>query len=184
MKYVILFFTLIFFSACTPKYKTTYSYIPPATPNAQACVKECGEKLATCKALCKSNFEICAKKAEQIGKKNYEQKMQGYYRALEQYTRQMEMYQMQRDLFWYDDFYYYDRGIGFYAPFGPRLLLGPSPAYTYPRPVKPNLQQEILQAQLKNCRIDCKCTDAYDNCFRGCGGKVVQKKVCIENCPK
>ncbi|RUM62971.1 MAG: hypothetical protein DSZ05_09345 [Sulfurospirillum sp.] len=184
MKYVIFFLTLLFFTACTPKYKNTYSYIAPKSPDAQQCVQQCKEELATCKALCKSNFEICAKKAETIGKKNYEAKMKNYYQALEAYARQMEMYNFQRELFWFDDFDYYRNGFGYYGPFGPRLMIGPSPMYSYPRPVKPNLQQEILQAQLKNCRIDCKCIDAYDKCFEACGGKIVQKRVCIKNCPK
>ena len=119
-----------------------------------------------------------------IGKKSYEAKMKNYYNALENYARRVEMYNFQRELFWFDDFDYSCNSFSFYGPFGPHLIIGPSPVYSYPRPVKPNLQQEILQAQLKNCRIDCKCMDSYDKCFGICGGKVVRKKVCIGNCPK
>ncbi len=184
MRYILLMLLLLFFTACTPKYKTLYSYKEPKTPQTQMCVKSCKEKLATCRALCKSNFEICTKEAEKIGKRNYEKKLQNYYKALEEYTRRVEMYNLERELFWYDDFYYYRRGYGVYSPFGARLILGPSPSYSIPKPVKPTLQQEIMNAQLKHCRIDCKCLSAYDDCFKSCGGEVIEKKICIENCPK
>ncbi len=184
MKYLLLLFALLFLSACTPKYRTVYNYVTPQDTQAQACVKTCKEKLATCKALCKSNFDICAKRAEKIAKARYEKRLQNYYKALEEYTRQMEMYNLERELFWYDDFYYYRHGFGFYSPFGARLMIGPSPVYTVPKPVKPNLQQEIIQTQLKECRIDCRCLEAYDDCFQSCGGKITKKKICIKNCPK
>ena len=183
MKYILFLLPILLFTACSPKYKTLYSYQEPADSNAKQCIKSCKEKLDTCRKLCKSNFDICAKKAEEIAKKNYEKKLQSYYKALEQYTKDMEMYNLQRDLFWGDDFYYYRRGFGFYGPFGPRIFLS-SPSYSLQRPVKPSLQQEILQTQLKECRIDCNCLQSYDNCFTECGGKIIEKKICIENCPK
>ena len=183
IKYILLPVVLLLFTACSPKYKINYRYQTPSSPEAKQCITSCKEKHDTCKKLCKANFDICAKKAEKIAKKNYEKKLQGYYKALEQYTKDMEMYNLQRDLFWGDDFYYYRRGFGFYGPFGPRIFLS-SPSYSLKRPVKPSLQQEILQTQLKECRVDCHCLQSYDKCFTECGGKIIEKKICIENCPK
>ncbi len=184
-RYLLLSVVLLVFTACSPKYRTTYSYVAPPSPQAQHCIKTCQEKLDTCQKVCKANFEICKQKAEKIAKENYEKKLQQYYRDLENYTNQIQQYELERDLFFYDGFCC-PRRYGFYRPFGGRLFWGPPPGYYYTlkKPVKPNLQQEILNAQMKHCRIDCGCHDSYDKCYEGCGGKVITKKVCIQNCPK
>ncbi len=183
MRTLLLFFALLFLSACAPKYKTVYSYIAPESADAQACVTRCKEQLAACRKVCEANYAICKEKAKKIAQKNYEAKLKRYQAALEQYTRDLERYNLRRDLFFYDDFCYFGR-CGYYGPFGGRLLWGPPPVYTLRRPVKPSLQQEILDAELKHCRIDCGCMQSYDTCFEACGGKVVKKEVCIENCPE
>jgi hypothetical protein len=35
---------------------------------------------------------------------------------------------------------------------------------------------------MKHCRIDCGCHQSYDSCYEKCGGKVIKKEICIQNC--
>ena len=184
MRYVLLLIAL-FLSACAPKYRTTYSYIAPESSQAQSCIQTCKEELATCQKVCEANFNICKKKAEKIGKQNYEKKLQQYYKDLEDYASRVQRYELDRELLFYDGFCY-PGSYGFCGPFGGRLLWGPPPGYTYTlhKPVKPSLEQEILDAQMKECRIDCGCQQSFDTCYEKCGGKVIKKEICIKNCPK
>ena len=184
MKYLLLVLGIVFFTACTPKYKIIHTYSAPQSEGAKACVATCQEKLATCKALCKANFDVCKIKAEQIGKRRYNEKLKSYYQALENYANQVQQYNMDREFYFYNDFYYYGGPYGYRGPFGPYWTWGPpTPMYTLRKPVKPNLEQEIQLAQMQHCQIDCKCQNSYEQCFQSCGGKVISKKVCIENCP-
>ena len=175
---------LLFLTACTPKYKTVYTYVKPHDPKTVTCIQKCKANLDTCRKVCKANFDLCAQKAKVHAKQIYEKKLQNYYKALEQYTRDLERYHLESELFWYDDYYYYRNGIGFYGPFAPAIIIRPRPYYTSQRPVKPSLEQEILRTQLKECRIDCHCLQSYDDCYQACGGKIIEKKVCVQNCPK
>ncbi len=181
--FLLLFWSIILFGGCAPKYRTAYTYIEPRNPQIQSCIEGCEAKRAACRERCEKAFKTCRKNAEAIGRRNYEQKLQDYYRKLEAYTAQLRRYELERDLFYGRGFYYGD-GFGYRGPFYGPVWWGPSPALTLPRPVKPNLQNEILQAELKHCRVDCGCTEKFDTCFEGCGGKIIRKKVCIENCPK
>lgn len=182
MRYLLLLLALML-TACSPKYRTTYHYVAPQNPQAQNCIHHCKEAFSTCQKICQSNFAICKQKADAVAQKRYTQKMQNYYKALEQYANDMRRYEMERDLFLYDDFYYPYR-YGFYRPFYRPVLWGPSPAYTLSKPVKPSLEREKLDAEMKMCRIDCGCTESFDKCYEGCGGKILKKEVCIGNCPK
>jgi hypothetical protein len=184
MRYILLFIAL-FLSACAPKYRTTYSYTAPKSPQVQSCIYTCKEELATCKKVCAANFDICKKKAEKIGKENYEKKLQRYHKALEDYADRIAQYELERDIFFYDGFCY-PGSYGFYGPFGARFLWGPPQGYSYTlrKPVKPSLEQEILDAQMKHCRIDCGCQQSFDACYEKCGGKIIKKEICIKNCPK
>ncbi len=173
----------LFFGGCAPKYRTTYTYIEPQNPQIKRCIATCEAGRDACRKACATRFKACRKEAEAIGKKNYEQKLQAYYRNLEAYTAQLRRYELERDLY-YDNGFYYGGGYGYWGPFYSPFFWEPSPALTLPRPVKPNLQDEILQAELKHCRVDCGCTEKFDTCYEGCGGKIIRKKVCIENCPK
>ncbi len=183
MKYLLLLSALLFLSACSPKYKTLYNYNSPTTQNGKLCVKSCKEKLATCKEICKSNFDICKVKAIKKAKLQYQQKLKAYYKALETYANQVQMHNLENELYFYSDFYYPGRGYGYWGPFGPYFMWDVHPTYNIQKPKKPTLQEEIQKTELQECQIDCKCQVSYDNCFQGCGGKITQKKICIQNCP-
>ena len=181
MRTLLLLLTILVLGGCAPKYRTTYTYIEPQDPQVKSCIESCEAKRAACRETCAAAFQKCKVKADAIGKKNYERKLQQYYHDLELYTARLRRYQLERDLFYGSGFCYGGYGCGpFYRP----IFWEPSPALTLRRPVKPNLQEEIMQAELKECRIDCGCQQKFDDCFQGCGGKIVTQKICIKNCPK
>ena len=183
MKYLLLFSTLLIFSACTSKYKTLYTYSQPVLQTQKDCIETCAQKRTICRSICKSNFDICRLKAVKIAKKQYQKKLQNYYKALETYANQAQMNNLENELYFYNDFYYPGRGYGYWGPFGPYWAWNPRPMYTIQKPVKPSLQQEIQRVELQECQIDCKCQTSYDKCFTSCGGKITSKKICIQNCP-
>jgi len=182
MKYTFIMITALFFIGCSPKYRAIHEYKAPTSDEGKVCLVECQKKLATCKEICKANFETCKVKAEKAARESYEKKMKEYTIRLEQYASDIEMFELERSLY-YDDFFGYGYyGRGFYRP---RHLFwaSPMPLFVPKKPVKPSLEKEIQVAEMKMCQIDCGCTKSYDNCFIGCGGEVKTKEVCIENCP-
>jgi len=180
----LIFIVLIFvLSACSPKYKIIKEYHAPK--NAQACLNSCQFDLDQCKKNCQIKFNTCKKKADEVAQSRYRKKLDLYHRELESYANAVQRYNfdMQFEYALYNDpFYYgrspfYHRGF-FYDPFwySPRY-------YMPPRPRKPSLEREKLKAEEQMCDLDCDCGKKYDLCFSGCGGEILNKKVCVENCP-
>jgi hypothetical protein len=184
MKYFFIFMSALFFIGCSPKYRSVSQYTMPKSEAGKACLVECQKKQASCKEICKANFEICKVKAEKAAHESYEKKMHEYTIRLEQYASDVEMFELERSLY-YDGFYGY--GYGYYGRgfYNPRYMFwaSPMPLFVPKKPVKPSLAAEIQAAEMKMCRIDCGCTKSYDDCFVGCGGEVKTKQVCIKNCP-
>jgi len=191
MKYVILVCSMLFLSACSPKYKVVKEYHPPKILNsseASICVGVCESTRSACKATCEAAFSSCQVKAHRIAKQRYAVKMQQYTNQLENYVDDMYMgsYDMRFYHFDYYGYPYYYPRYGGYA--NSLFWYDPMPYYHYSsyqnKPKKPSLAQEKLKAEAEVCDLDCGCTQRFDNCYIGCGGKVESKKICIENCPK
>ncbi len=188
MKYIVLIIGMLLFTACSPKYKIVKEYHPPkttaTTPQTSICLGTCQTKRQACKSSCKSAFNTCKIKADQIAKERYTKQMQYYTQALERYVNDVNI-QMQFSAFdYYSDSFYlpYARGP-FYGHANSLFWYDPMPIYSYgPRPQRPSLKQEIRKAQAEFCDLDCGCTQQFDDCYIGCGGEVTSKKVCIENC--
>ncbi len=190
MKYIVLISTILFLSGCSPKYKVIKEYHPPKVTNsadASICLGLCESQRQACQSQCEAAFSSCKVKAHRIANQRYAAKIQQYTNRLEQYVDEMNMYDIDMRLY----------PIGYYGyPFyGPRLGYGygyanslfwydPIPYRPYlPKPKKPSLAQEKLKAETEFCDLDCGCSQKFDSCYRACGGKIVSKKLCIENCP-
>ncbi len=188
MRSVILFFIVLFLSACSPKYKVVKEYVAPMDSEALAVAKAvCAQKRESCKAKCQTAFQSCQPKAWKIAQKRYDEKMKLYVKELESYTGALRRAQFERDFYYmsgfYDDFcfaspYHHYRGCG-YRPF----WYDPYPLYIGRPPQKPSLEVERLKAESEMCKLDCGCESLYDECFVAHGGVIKTKKVCIENCP-
>ena len=190
MKHLTIIFILLFFTACTAKYKVVKEYIPPKeSEESQICISLCQTKKTACQDKCKAEFEVCKIKADRVAQENYENEMKFYTAKLENYVNNMSNINISYmyDPFFYDPFYdhhsiFWGGYPYYYDPYYPRAMF-----YNYApirsKPKKPSLEREKLKAQMKLCNIDCGCRNEYDGCFRGCGGIISHKKICIENCP-
>jgi len=189
MRYMILIFMIVFLSACSPKYKVVKEYVAPkiSNGNSSVCLGLCQSKKSSCKSSCKRAFDSCKPKALKVANKRYEQKMKEYIKALEDYANQAQRNDFDLNFayigpigrpYYYDSPYYRDH-------FFMDRMFWYEPRYNYlgPKPKKPTLEAEKLKAEGEICDLDCGCSDGYDECFMGCGGSVLNKKVCIENCP-
>jgi hypothetical protein len=184
---------MLFLSACSPKYKIVKEYHPPKisqdATNTSICLGNCEVKRTACKHACESAFQSCQVKAHRIANQRYAQKMQAYTAKLERYVDEVQMNNLNMQFYHFDyygyPFYRPRYGYGPYGGYANSLFwYDPMPIYHYaPKPIKPSLEQEKLKAEAEFCDLDCGCTQKFDDCYIGCGGEVVSKKVCIENCP-
>ncbi len=188
MRYLVTF-VIIFFTACSAKYKVVKEYTPPQDSEAnKICVSLCQTKETDCQSKCKREFNSCKIEANKVAQKNYEDELKLYTARLEAYVENMSNAQISYmyDPFFYDPYYYdnplFFRGDPYRYGIYPRAMFYQS-APMLPKPKKPSLEKEQLKAQMKLCHIDCGCKKSYDSCFRGCGGIISHKKICIENCP-
>ncbi len=194
MKYILLTVSMLLFTACSPKYKVVKEYHPPKITNSSEsaiCIGVCESVRTACLTKCESAFSSCKVKAHRIAKERYQAKMQKYTLALESYVNAVNDYQFERGFINFSyvgygyPYYYHPRYHGYANSlfwYDPVPLY--STAYLPPKPKKPSLEQENLKAEAEFCDLDCGCTKAFDSCYIGCGGSVVNKKICIENCPQ
>ncbi len=190
MRSLVLLIVVLFFTACSPKYKVVKEYVPPIDISTNALTQAiCAQKRDSCRSSCKEAFNRCKPKALKLAKKRYDEKMKLYVRELERYARVAEDAEFKRDIF-YVNGGFYDDNLCLVSPYAPyygfrhRMFLYDSfPRYIGRRPKKPSLEVERLKAESEICELDCGCEKLYDECFVAHGGVIKTKKVCIENCP-
>ncbi len=186
-------FTIWFISGCSPKYQIIQEYIAPTQKEAKECIKKCYLQMRECEEACKIRFNSCKENAKVIGEKNYKQKMKTYVSDLEKYIEELKKYEQRYELCEDRREDYYNlleisckgdskcikRGL-----FNRRFPFCTfDEFYTEPiKPKRPNLEQEIKNAINTLCQVDCNCQKNYDKCYVSCGGEIVTKKECIENC--
>ena len=190
IKYLLAMTTLLMMSACSPKYKTIKEYHAPRSNDSAtstACLQTCQSARQACNTTCETTFKTCKIKANQVAQERYEAKIQHYTQQLERYVNEMQLNNF--NAYFYDfDYhgypYYRSRyGLGYGGFHHSLIWYDPMPFYNYaPKPRKPSLKVEQLKAQEEFCDADCGCTQTYDNCYIGCGGEILNKKICIENC--
>jgi len=176
-------FLLLFFSGCSPKYKVVKEY--HSQNINKSCINGCQMKLNECKQNCQAKFSTCKIEADKVAMQNYNQKMEAYHKALENYADAVQRYNLDMELefAFYDDPFCYGRSPFYHRPFFYDPFWRTPSYYLPPRPKKPSLEQEKLKVEAKMCDLDCDCGKKYDLCFSGCGGEIVNRKICIENCP-
>ena len=114
MKYIILVLSILFFTACSPKYRVVKEYHPPKmTDSAQTsvCLGLCESKRNACKDRCKEAFSSCKVKAKRIAQERYAKKMQAYTTKLENYVDNIDPFEGNMRFF-YSGYY----GYPFYYP--------------------------------------------------------------------
>ncbi len=194
LKIFLAIFTIWLFSGCSPKYQITQEYIAPSEQEAKTCIKSCYLQMRECEDACKIRFENCKNKAQKVGQENYQKKMKEYVHNLEKYADDLREYEQRYEHCEdrREDYYnlleisckgdskcikkgLFNRRVPF-CRFDNDSFIEPI------KPRKPDLQMEIDRATNKLCQVDCNCQKNYDKCYVSCGGEIITKKECIENC--
>lgn len=161
----------------TPQYQTSVRLIPPDDAQGLACVQACDARKTACQADCQRRYQACVKDLEPQVEARYVEALQRYELELKQYAAELRHYEMQLQFDWMFSYpYYYP--YYWWDPW-PRSYFPPS----YREPVMPTRDGVRAQLAKSNCQDDCGCLPAYDDCFTGCGGRIVRETVCIRNCP-
>ena len=161
----------------TPRFQASYRYEPPMGVEGQTCVKGCDQALVVCRADCQSAWKSCTAQVEAQVEERYAQALEAYAADLSRYHRELELYEWNLWLGW-------GQGYGglWYAPWSYRPWLG-----YYPRPDPPAEQpsRESVRAGLHKaqCNDDCGCQLKYDDCYLGCGGRMIPETRCVADCP-
>jgi hypothetical protein len=188
----------LFVVGCTPKYKVVHEYVTPYTSMGKMCANRCYIDRKNCEVNCGQKYDICAIDAQRVGEQNYNIALIEYHRLMHiwevekvQYDLKYDRYQSDKDM--YEDEYKHYKELckkdkndhysckkrKFYKD---KLRYLDYP--TYPtKPYQPSLAKEVKNAKNSLCTKECGCMDRFHSCFSSCGGKVISKKVCIENCP-
>lgn len=176
----LIFLIATLCGCATPRYQTLYRYEPPTDDAGRACLNQCQQHLKTCQDACTIRYTACVQTIEPAAKSRYSDALNRYQGQWEQYQRDLDRYHLSLSLGWghYDGWY----GDGWYDPWSP--YGGYRPYYFPPQPPQPpSYADELARLSAEKCARECGCQPAYDACFLGCGGRKVQERRCIVNCP-
>jgi hypothetical protein len=179
----VILAVLMLGGCATPLYQTSYRYEPPSDPAGVACVARCNETRADCAARCEAAFEACRQRIEPQVAARYDAALQRYADALDRYAAQLRHYELELWMNWASGPWGF--GPGYYGPWpygygwpGAYPFAPPAP------PVKPTREAIRAELEREQCRADCGCQSAYDDCFVACGGRRVVETRCIAHCPQ
>ncbi len=196
-KWFFAIFCLFVFTGCGPKYIVKNSYIPPSSQSGKQCVNKCEEHLRDCRTNCEINYNNCissafdrAKKIARISEQNYRKRYNKYLRKLDEYNYRMVDWQNEYDQNSRDLQYFRDRCIkdkDKYACDRENDLRYVVKTLLRNKPHKPKHPKklsfnDILLQQQNMCQKDCGCQSDYNVCFTSCGGEIISKRICVENC--
>ncbi|HIO95357.1 MAG TPA: hypothetical protein EYG67_00870 [Campylobacterales bacterium] len=197
MRMILLIATLLFITACSPRYEIKTHYTQPISSTGKICLSKCEQNRQGCQERCDQHYNQCLSKAESNAKQNmnsmlneYDRNMNGYERDINRYSSEMDRWQLRQDRL-KDDYSHFDarckdRRDNYACNKANELDDDLSSMYSSKpeepsRPYKPTLSTQIEKFQ-ENCSRKCNCVKGYDNCFVSCGGKLDYEKICVENC--
>lgn len=163
-------------AACaTPRYQTVYRHEAPIGAAAQACVRGCESALSSCRDGCGVAYQACLKTLEPQVEERYGKALEQYAEDLDRYRLDLLHYEFQLWVGWGHDPWW----MGRHWPY-PWYGAG----YLRPPPEKPERERILARLRQEKCKEDCACQPAYDQCFQGCGGRLVGETRCVANCPE
>ena len=71
-KLFVLITAILTISACSPVYKTNYTYTPPQDPNAKLCASQCLNTKTYCEQACHSRQDACEAEADRDARDAYD----------------------------------------------------------------------------------------------------------------
>ena len=160
----------------TPRYRDVARHEAPAGAAAQTCVAGCEAALRDCGHRCAERHQACVQRVEPQVEEQYRQALDRYASELADYRFDLLSMEFQfwsgwgRPSFWNAPWRYDPWPAPYYRPAPP-----PGP------PTRDAVRARFLERQ---CGADCGCQAPYDACYVGCGGRIVQERRCVENCPE
>ncbi len=201
MKYKILItitVTLIFLSACSPKYKLVQQKIPPEiTTSSSQCLAQCETQMSTCKNSCQTQHSMCLAEQAEFAKQQYPKQLEIDTAALEAYYAKLSLYESQQRGYDAQSALYLKQAHEYKhlcktALFNRASHCANAKAANYQystlsrptAPKKPNKTtlEELTISSQEQCNKKCGCEQSYERCFISCGGKIETKRICVSNC--
>jgi len=189
---------LLFLTACgRPQYVVRYQYLPPQSPEARSCLKDCERRFERCKEECLKKQNECRRQARSQAEKLYRRSLKTYQEELNLYRKRYRLYHQElvawNDSFrrLYEDYLFFKKNCqkerDDYACRRYREIRKHLDALETQRPLRPKEPkapdlEKIMKGLLSSCLEDCGCQEKYNYCFLSCGGKLLPKKFCLENC--
>lgn len=183
-------------SSCVPTYTTRNEYLPPSSPQALSCLRQCDVKQNACQNSCDTQKQSCLLRATHTAsltlpeqEKNYVDKLEQYITAKDRYDiekreRYHQITRLERN---YDDYGLRCKQDSYYCTRRNEVKrelrdLKYASNNIPTKPTKPTLESEIQRHQA-SCTSECGCKLRYNSCYTSCGGQIVPHKICTSNCP-
>ncbi len=193
LRTVWLFFICMLILSCSPRYKVEKIYIPPK--GKEKCVENCRDRLDTCLKTCDRKYESCLKEAVKQAKEIYEKQLRLYKENYKRYLSLYETYLKDIDK-WLKaykeaqiNYEYYRKKCVVDKSFCSekevyKRILEKLKEIKPEKPSKPEkpVYSDILETQKRLCDKSCQCRENFDICFQSYGGKILIKRICVENC--
>jgi len=193
---LLILFTILFFTACSPKYEIKSVY--NSKDADLKCLNSCEYNEKICEDNCRVNYDNCLVKAKYRAKdmmksidREYRIKLKKYNRVKDSYDSRYNIWKKEYENTQFDyDYYNNECKMGkknSYECKKKEYLKAKIKKYEQKRPIAPrtikkiNINELIAKEQSK-CSLNCRCIDSYDRCFSKCGGEVKYQKICISNC--
>ncbi len=196
---------LILFSLLTtacqpiPVYENKIEWIPAPGFAGQACSQECATKRLNCQRQCSTGYQQCYLQATEQAEKQLPIALQSHQISLNNYYAEKRIYDFEIDRYErenrrLDRKQQYHHSLCQSTPsekhhcemadsYRHQLNRLHRPHdYQLNRPTTPTLQTLSTTIASSACDRECGCENNYTSCFVGCGGKVIQTPICVENC--
>ena len=190
-KLSILILTMILIG-CSPRYQINTLYEPPASNQGLLCVmKKCNEQRDTCQNICDTQYNQCytAKKQEATiyydkfhtqQQQEYELEYQEYRRKLQHADRERRQLYIDRD---YAESHCMKNEKSYYCDDYQAINTAIKQLQDPYKPSYPPTLEDTIEDFQNTCSHDCShCDTTFEQCYVGCGGKVIKERVCIANC--
>lgn len=187
----------LFISGCGPSYHLARDYVPPASAAGMQCLSDCSSRNHTCVRECNQTQSQCVSDARLVAQDNLAISMDGYNEDTHAYLVNMEIYNVKLEA-WDTDRQRIDREVEI-----AQLKCERNPDVYHAwceiwdqrkmeyqqlrepekpvKPVRPTLASDTARLQ-RACNSECGCAGLYDKCYLGCGGQIVNRKVCTSGC--
>jgi len=184
MKYIFLLLSILFISSCSPRYHVSTEFVQPSDRFGQECVRKALTQKSACENECKIIYSQCLSDAERSARPLYNDSIRRYNDDMIRYQTRKETYDRQYHL--RHKLHKLEKKCKKNAEhcheYQNSLLY--SALEPYPNePRSPDLNYYI-EKHSKYCSSYCSCEQKYEVEFQSCGGKIINRQICVANCPE